>query len=100
MTLIVVNDPLLTYHDQTKGQITFESTKAGADAIEELQSAEAKNKAIVEAAKMGLPDPRVDPTTQHPYGVTADGLPLAETPEGLRTPVAKYRVGIHVIRRL
>ncbi len=98
MPLFVVEDPELTFHDGTSGQVTLESNAPSLpEQMSELDNAEARHLAIRYMAGQGLPDPRINGTPHKPYAVTADGLVLTDP---VRQTVASYRVDVPVVRRL
>lgn len=66
-------------------------------AISELSSGVARNQAIEEMAKLGLPDPRVDPMSLAPYPVDSKGFPITRPTE---QKIDHYQVDIPMTKRL
>lgn len=79
-------------HDLRSGFVTIASdNKNFANAITELNSAEPKKIAILKAASVGLPDPRINGLAV-PYAVRPDGEPVG----GPGEPIDHYRIDIPV----
>jgi hypothetical protein len=84
--------------DRRAGHVTLQSDNPnGSLAIQELRSGEAKSAAITEAAKEGVPDPRVNGMTLAPYPITEDGQTVTDP---VNQKVAAYRVDVPITAKL
>ncbi len=97
--------------DRSAGVIILESDIISnfPQAIEELQSTEARNKAISYANTVGISDARINGNAGHPFPINSDGYPLDQVkgPDGGPLPaqhpsmqIARYRVDVPVSKRL
>lgn len=97
MAIYVVDDPELTKVDDTAGVIVIRSDRLeGNLAYPELQGPAARRAALMKAAQMGLPDPRVNGNVSV-YPVDADGK---EVVDPRKQKVAAFQCDVPVTRRL
>lgn len=109
--LHVVTPACAINEDQSGGTIVLESdiTSSYPQAIEELQSTEARRVALGYAAQIGIPDPRINGMPSSPYPINAEGYMLSDVlgedgkplpPQHPRMQIARYRADIPITRKL
>jgi len=97
--------------DNGSGIVMLESdiTDHFPNAIEELQSTEAKNLAVQFASQRGVADPRLNGMSPGVYPINAEGVSLDQVagedgqalhPAHPRMQVARYRADISITRKL
>lgn len=85
-----------SFHNNTNGHIVLESDLPGPEAIEELQGTKARELAIQEAARMGLPDPRINGSVET-FAIDADKRTVKDY---ARQEATGFRGIVPVTRRL
>lgn len=109
--LFYVLEPACTFAtDNSRAIVVIESANDnGAQAIEELSTADARNLALGYASRRGVSDPRLSGVTPYPYPVNSEGLTLDRVvdqagqplpPQSPRMQPARYRVDIPVTKAL